>query len=189
VLVLAGAGVGVLQLRDNASDSGSADTAAAASSAGAPVVTPVQSTKTEYTKQKLPAQVKTLIGNSQKLLAEGTATDSARAQADQYAAGPATEAAKSPEGGDPEAAAATPPPTALTQGQLLRSPAALQECLAAIGAAQVEPVAVDLARYAGREAAIIVLPAEGGGYDVWVVARDCRKGSDLAFDVITNVNP
>jgi hypothetical protein len=66
----------------------------------------------------------------------------------------------------------------------LRSPEALQECLNAIGAAKVQPVAVDLARYAGREAAIIVLPVEGGGYDVWVVARDCRAESDGTIDVV-----
>jgi hypothetical protein len=74
------------------------------------------------------------------------------------------------------------------QGQLLRSPKALQACLAAIGAAGVQPVAVDLAKYAGREAAIIVLPADGGGYDVWVVSRDCRPDNDGTIDVV-NVKP
>jgi hypothetical protein len=47
-------------------------------------------------------------------------------------------------------------------------------------------VAIDLARYNKQEAAIIVLPADGGvGYDVWVVARNCQPGSDGTIDVVT----
>jgi len=179
VLVVVGVGALTLQLRGGDSSGGAADSSAAGTVAGGPVITPVQSTATDYVKKALPAQVKTLISNSQKLLASPNALqDEASGVTANRAQAP--EAAKSAPG---------PTPAAGAQGQLLRSPAALQACLAAIGANQVQPVAVDLARYAGREAAIIVLPADGGGYDVWVVARDCRAGSDGAIAVINNVKP
>ena len=62
--------------------------------------------------------------------------------------------------------------------ETLRDPAALRACLGALGV-QDEPVlAVDLARYNGRDSAVIVLRATGGAYDVWIVARDCRPGAD-----------
>jgi hypothetical protein len=182
VLVLAGAGVATLQLRN--SGAGSSDTsvtAAGSAAAGPVVVAPVQSTKTDYAKKALPGQVRTLISNSQKLLASGRANPSATPAAELSAQ--ADTAAKAAGSG----AAAEPSPLA-EQGQLLRSPEALQACLTAIGAGDVQPVAVDLARYAGREAAIIVLPAGAHSYDVWVVARDCRADSDGAIDVV-NVKP
>lgn len=180
VIVVVGAGAGALQLRGDGTDG--ADSAAT-SAADAPVIAPVQSTKTDYTKKALRAQVKTLIDGSQKLLAEPQ--PQTEANPDNSFAAKAEPSAGTKVSGTQDSAAQAP---LGEQGQLLRSPAALRECLTAIGAAQVEPVAVDLAKYAGREAAIIVLPADGGGYDVWVVARDCRADSDGAIDVV-NVKP
>lgn len=60
----------------------------------------------------------------------------------------------------------------------LSDPTALQQCLDALGASDVTPLAVDLARFRKREAAIIVLPGRDGGQEVWAVARDCRPGAD-----------
>jgi hypothetical protein len=183
VLVVAGVGVGVMQLRGDGGSSADQATSAGSGSAPAPIVAPVQSTKTNYAEKALPTQVKSLIAASQKLLVEpGADNPEIAAESNDLSA-----ASSPPEA--PKAAASrasTPAPTG--QGQLLRSPTALRACLQAIGAGQLEPVAVDLARYAGREAAIIVLPADGGGYEVWVVARDCRADSDGTIDVV-RVNP
>jgi hypothetical protein len=193
VLVAVGAGAGALQLRG--SGGGAADQASTAASGSAPLVAAVQSTKTDYAKKTLPTQVKTLIANSQEALVQGDTT------AGSVAANRAGAEDSSPTASSPQVAAksadakASEAPKPLSsepgqeQGQLLRTPAALQACLSAIGATGAQPVAVDLARYAGREAAIIVLPADGGGYDVWVVARDCRPGNDGTIDVINNVKP
>jgi hypothetical protein len=62
-------------------------------------------------------------------------------------------------------------------------PTQLTACLRSLGESDREPLAVDLARYQGREAAVIVLAGKVGGYDIWVVARDCRPGAEgpLAF--------
>jgi len=62
-------------------------------------------------------------------------------------------------------------------------PQRMVACLSALGEHDRQPVAVDLATYQGREAAVIVLTGQSGGYDVWVVARGCRPGAEgeLAF--------
>jgi hypothetical protein len=62
-------------------------------------------------------------------------------------------------------------------------PTQLTACLRSLGESDRAPLAVDLARYQGREAAVIVLAGKVGGYDIWVVARDCRPGAEgpLAF--------
>jgi hypothetical protein len=180
LVVIGGAGVGALQLRGSGSDAADT-TAAGAADAGPPIVTPVQSSTTNYLRDKLSSQVKSLIATSQEELQSAVGSpEGARSSAFSAEPSAAAKAAQDP---------AAPEPLASPQGQLLRSPEALQACLKAIGAAQVQPVAVDLARYGGREAAIIVLPADGGGVDVWVVARDCKPGSDGTIDVVNNVKP
>lgn len=183
VLVLAGAGTLSLQfIHGSSSGQGDATSAASAGGAevnGAPVLAPVQSTNTNYAKASLKTQVNSLISSSNQL----TATDrsSAKSSPDSTAAAP--RAAAQPSVGAASAGAGAG--AASPQGQqLLRSPTALQACLNAIGANQ-PPVAVDLARYNGQEAAIIVLPADGGGYEVWVVARDCKPGDDGSIAVVT----
>jgi hypothetical protein len=60
------------------------------------------------------------------------------------------------------------------------NPQRLAACLTALGASPDAVVAVDLARYQGREAAILVLRAESG-YEVWVVERTCHTGDEGAL--------
>ena len=64
----------------------------------------------------------------------------------------------------------------------MTDPAALKQCLASLDAADLAPVAVDLARWQDRDAAIIILQARAGGYEFWAVARDCNaKDSGALF--------
>ncbi|HST83864.1 MAG TPA: hypothetical protein VLL08_19170 [Kineosporiaceae bacterium] len=179
VLVVVGVGATLVQVRDGLGGQ-SEDSAASgvSAAANAPIIAPVQSTKTDYAKKSLPTQVKTLITSSQKLLAESP-PEQPKVEAQDS---DETARASSPKASGSAFARESSDPT--VQGQLLRSPEALRACLVAIGAEQVQPLAVDLARYAGREAAVIVLPGDGGGYDVWVVARDCRADSDGAIDFV-----
>jgi hypothetical protein len=173
VIVVAGLGVGVLHFVQSRSTGESAASGSSADGSSVPLLAPIQSTNTNYDKDDLKGQVKTLLSSSQKLsLAAGSPTASTQREA----------------AASPKAAPNASKSTTTTGQQLLRSPAALQACLKAIGADQ-QPVAVDLARYNDQEAAIIVLPADGGGYVVNVVARDCRPGADGTIDVVTLKNP
>lgn len=51
-------------------------------------------------------------------------------------------------------------------------------CLAALGAGSARPLLVDLARFEGQPAAVLVLSSPGGGREIWVVSRTCRAGQD-----------
>lgn len=70
-------------------------------------------------------------------------------------------------------------------GSRLRSASGLDGCLRAIGRGDQRALAVDLASYADREAAVIVLQQPDGSYEVWIVARDCRAGADGTIAVRT----
>ena len=59
----------------------------------------------------------------------------------------------------------------------LTDPGRLEECLEELNAGGHQPIAIDLARYDGREAAIIVLAGRDGGYEVWAVSRSCGRGN------------
>lgn len=168
-----GVGVAIQQLGGSVNDTASTTAGGAASGAGsadaaaAPAV-PVLETGTDYTAAKLEGQAKALVGKA-----------AAARQAQDLAGGGATE---------PQVEAATPgpAPSAATRSaaqppvanQLLKDPAALAACLTAIDSAGVRPLAVDLARYQGQEAAILVLPAPAGGIEVWAVSRTCKPGAD-----------
>ncbi len=78
----------------------------------------------------------------------------------------------------PEAAAAGP-------ASRLADPAALQACVVTLadGGPVVQPLAVDLATYEGKPAAVLVFPAadDRAALDVYVVAPDCPTGLFLDF--------
>jgi hypothetical protein len=76
------------------------------------------------------------------------------------------------------AAAVPPDPTAND----ITNPTRLAACLDALGVARDRLVAVDLATYEGREAAILLLnAAEGTGHEVWAVERTCAPGAEGAL--------
>jgi hypothetical protein len=58
------------------------------------------------------------------------------------------------------------------------SAAELAQCLKAIDAEDLSPVAVDFARFNGREVALLVLPSPSKEYEVWAVSRSCKPGAD-----------
>jgi hypothetical protein len=165
VVVLLGVGGLVWNLLSGSTGgASSADSGGEVAASSAPVLAAVQTTGTNYSAGDLRKQVDTLIGTTQ-----GAALKSSPAPS---AADAGSASAESRQRQNPSAAA-------LAAGaDLLTSPAALRACLSAIGADDDQPVAVDLARWDDRDAAIIVLNADGGGYDVWVVARTCAANAD-----------
>lgn len=68
----------------------------------------------------------------------------------------------------------------------LADPTALRACVANItdGDASLQPVAVDLARWQGKPAAVLVFPTtdDPASLDVYVVAPDCPTGLFLDFE-------
>jgi hypothetical protein len=64
------------------------------------------------------------------------------------------------------------------------NPQRLAACLTALGASSDSVVAVDLARYQGREAAVLIVRT-ASGYEVWVVERTCSAGHEGALATTT----
>lgn len=60
----------------------------------------------------------------------------------------------------------------------LASPDGLASCVSALGLDVGQVTAVDLARFEGAPAALLVLHDQAGEQDVWVVGRGCRQGDD-----------
>lgn len=135
----------------------------------------VLATGTDYTKATLTRQGKELLA-----LADRPATMSRQAA-------PAVSGETAPTA---TVASGVPAPTAagggasgpVTGDQSLRDPAKLQGCLAALNATSQRVMAVDLSRYQGQDAAIIVLARSDGGYEVWVVGRGCGPDNDGTLD-------
>ncbi|HVN12455.1 MAG TPA: hypothetical protein VMT69_10195 [Kineosporiaceae bacterium] len=67
----------------------------------------------------------------------------------------------------------------------LRNPQRLAACLTTLDAGQERLVVVDFATFDGREAAVLVLQATDGGYEVFVVERTCAPGHEGALDYAT----
>lgn len=64
----------------------------------------------------------------------------------------------------------------------LRTPAGLHACLAALGDSAATPLLVDLATYNGQPVAVIVLPGNADGRQIWVVSRTCTTGNEGLVD-------
>ncbi|GAA3608492.1 hypothetical protein GCM10022223_25630 [Kineosporia mesophila] len=170
VLALAGGGATwMLKGRGSESESSGASTAASG-----PLLATVQETGTQYQRAGLKKQIDGLVTTpvtapSATAGESGDTTMSAQSQGE-------------PETGEMPGASGTE--TGTDNGELLKDPKALEKCLQAIDQQDAHPVAVDLATYNGREAALIVLPGASGGYDVWIVARTCQPGDDGTIDVV-----
>ncbi len=191
LLGLSAGGYGIVRVVD----SGSGHPVAAASAPGAfdALASTVRQSGTDYSLGRLDTQIRSLVASAgQSVMYDRDTTAPAQPHSTAGAARGGTQEANSSAvtATDGKAASAgngvVRGAESSQPGQLLRSGPALQACLAAIDAGSARPVAVDLATYQGREAAVIVLPAVNGGYEVWVVSRTCRPGADgtLAYRVI-----
>jgi hypothetical protein len=175
VLVMALAG-GVVFWQVHGGSGSNADSGSSASSAagGTPMLATVEETGTKYKKSTLKNQVDTLVSNRNKALSAPAASAAADSRTGTLSA------QSDGESGTKSASSAAGEKDA----ELLTSPKALQACLKAIGQEGQQPVAVDLATYEDREAALIVLPGTNDGYDVWIVARTCQPGNDGTVAVV-----
>jgi hypothetical protein len=141
-----------------ATASGSADAAAGAA---------LTRSNREYTSSTLATGARSLVaalgrGQAGAVTAEGSSTaDAARPPA-------------------PRAATSLPSVTPNPAATDVTNPQRLAACLAALGASPDSAVAVDLARYQGREAAVLVVRT-ASGYEVWVVERTCHPGDEGAL--------
>jgi hypothetical protein len=157
VVVLGGGGAALVSQPWNGADSQtSADSSAGsegpregASGGARAAASHVRSTGTAYERATLPAQVRS------ELLSPAAPTGSG-------ASGPALS--------DDGATA--------TGDVRLASPDALASCLSALGVDAGQVTAVDLARFEGEPAALVIVGDPGGAHDVWVVGRGCRQGDD-----------
>ncbi len=71
----------------------------------------------------------------------------------------------------------------------LTDPVKLAECLAALNVESQQPIAVDFARFEGEDAAIIVMAARDGGYQVYAVRRTCGPDDSGALKSTTAASP
>jgi hypothetical protein len=148
-------------------DSGesAAGNSSSAPASGAVAGATITRSNADYTSATLAQQARTLVSGATKNRAQGNPG----------------------EGGSPSHSTA-PAPRAMTgasvaanpQAQDVTNPQRLSACLKALGASPDAVVAVDLARFKGREAAVLVLRAQSG-YEVWVVERTCQAGDEGAL--------
>jgi hypothetical protein len=130
---------------------------------------PIVRSGRDYRATTLAAQASALLGRTAGVA--GAATGGAAGSV------PSPEAAAPGVSRLPEAA--VPPDTAADD---ITNPSRLTACLDTLGVAGERLVAVDLATYEGREAAILVLTrADGSGHEVWAVERTCAPGAEGAL--------
>jgi hypothetical protein len=147
----------------------SSSAASAPQAAGAVASATITRSNADYTSPTLAQRARALLGSATKNPAaanEGTtgggSSEAPRPQA------------STPEGERYASVAPNPQATDVTNPQRLAA------CLTALGASSDAVVAVDLARYQGREAAVLVLRTDSG-YEVWVVERTCHPGDEGAL--------
>lgn len=158
VLAVVGVGASVLMSGGGGGTSSGGSSGAYANGPGGKATYALLATGADYSASSLAGAVPRLVAG------EGRRYSAAR---DDYA-GPTT--ASSPAEG-----AVAPDDT----GRLAAG-AALADCVTALADAPAVPLAVDLARYEGKPAAVIVLPGldDPAMVDVWVVGPGCRQGDD-----------
>jgi hypothetical protein len=71
-----------------------------------------------------------------------------------------------------------PQPSLDTAADDLANPTNLRACLAALGLSQDRLLAVDLATFEGREAAVLLVRTADGGREVYVVERTCSPDNE-----------
>jgi len=132
----------------------------------------------EYTASTLATQVRALVG--QVTRPSGSAPASASA--------PVTSPSRSTSGAASAPASASAPPASVAPkpgSGTVADPTQLRACLNGLMVRE-EPLVVDLARYQGVEAAVVVILNRTGGYDVWIVNRQCTLGAErpLGFKTV-----
>jgi hypothetical protein len=147
--------------------SGAAAGASSEAAVAAPVGALITRSNKDYTSSTLADGARSLVHRSAVSKAgtaggEGSSTDGATL---------------APEG---RAAASLPSVTPDPKATDVTNPQRLTACLRALGATADSVVAVDLARYRGREAAVLVVRT-ATGYEVWVVERTCHPGDEGAL--------
>jgi hypothetical protein len=159
VLLLAGGALGLSALLDAGGSSDNAATSSGdAGSAAAPKAAdsaafPLTASGRDWTQESVKAATPQLLaGSLSPTLAPASGGDSG---------GPTREFAEAP------------------AARLAAGPA-LADCVTELAGGPVTPLAVDLARYDGKPAAVVLLPGIGGAgtVDVWVVGPDCAQGKD-----------
>jgi hypothetical protein len=166
VLLLAGGALGVSALRnagggDRATSATSSAGAADAPKAAAGAAFPLTASGRHWTKTSVTAAVPQLLAGTVGPTLPNTFS------AQDEASGSATE----------RQALAGVPAARLAGGP------ALADCVAELTGGPVTPLAVDLATFDGKPAAVVLLPGIGGKgrVDVWVVPPDCATGNGETF--------
>jgi hypothetical protein len=166
-------GVGAVRIAQSggaptaAFDSSGASAGAAAASAAAGATAVITRSNKDYTSSTLAAGARTLVRQSSRSQAgtagtEGSSSEDVKRVPEPLTAGPAPAVAPDPKATD------------------VTNPQRLAACLTALGASSDSVVAVDLARYQGREAAVLIVRT-ASGYEVWVVERTCSAGDEGAL--------
>ena len=188
VLVLGAGALGVSALNHGGSNGDSASTAGSAADSGAgggasreepsaATVAPITASGRDWTAAALRTDAADLL--------TGT-LGQAYALYDRQAAKGAQADAATPDPSASPPAAQRDLANAAGGADRLADPTALRACVANItdGDASLQPVAVDLARWQGKPAAVLVFPTadDPASLDVYVVAPDCPTGLFLDFE-------